>query len=85
MPVYLLITGLGLLGAYSVLPLLTGYCAASYGRSFRVWFALGWVFPIVSFLVLFVLLARRHLDQGERLLAEAKDILAAAEAAGVGR
>jgi len=85
MQVYLLLSGFGFLFAFSVLPLLTGYCAASYGRSFWRWFALGWVFPILSFLVLFTLLARRHLNQGERLLAEAKEILAAAEAPKAGR
>ena len=85
MPVYLLVSGFGFLCAYSVLPLLTGYCAASYGRSFRLWFVLGWVLPILSFLVLFALIARQHLNRGERLLAEAKEILAAAEAAEVGQ
>ena len=85
MPAYLLLTGFGFLCAFSVLPLLTGYCAASYGRSFWRWFTLGWVLPILSFLVLFALLARRHLNHGERLLTEAKEILAAAEAAEVRR
>lgn len=82
-PVYLLVSGFGFLCAYSVLPLLTAYCAASYGRSYWLWFALGWLFPIVSFLLLFGMIARRHLNQGERLLDEAKEILAAAEAAEV--
>lgn len=82
---YYLLTGFGLacLVALAVLPCLTGYCAASYGRSFWLWFGLGWVLPIVSFLILFTLIARRYLDQGERLLEEAKEIIAAAEAAEV--
>ena len=84
MQFYLILSVLGCLAAFATLPLLTGYCAASYGRSFWLWFTLGWMLPILSFLVLFALLARRHLDQGERLLAEAKAILAA-EAAKVDR
>lgn len=80
MQTYILLSGFGFLCAFSVLPLLTGYCAASYGRSFWLWFTLGWIVPILSFLVLSALIARRYLDQGERLLEEAKEILAAAEA-----
>lgn len=84
---YYLLTGLGLacLCAFAVLPCLTGYCAASYGRSFWLWFGLGWVLPIASFLILFALIARRQFDQGERLLDEARAILEAAEKAEVER
>jgi len=70
---------LGLVCAMSFLPLITGYCAYSYGRSFWVWFALGWVLPLLSFFVLFALIARRQLNPGTRLLDEAKEILARAE------
>ena len=70
---------LGLFCALSFLPLITGYCAYSHGRSFWRWFALGWVLPLVSFFILFVLIARRQLNPGNRLLDEARDILAKAE------
>jgi Trk-type K+ transport system membrane component len=75
---------LALVCALSFLPLTTGYCAYSWGRSFWLWFALGCVFPIVSFFVLFALLYRKELDGGEQALAEARDILAAAEARSIG-
>ncbi|SHK68743.1 hypothetical protein [Hymenobacter psychrotolerans] len=83
MVVYFLLSGIGFLCAFAALPLLTGYCAASYGRSFWLWFALGWLLPIVSFFVLVGLIARVHFDHGERLLAEAKAILAEAESLAV--
>lgn len=67
--------------AMSLVPFTTGYCAYSYGRSFWLWFALGWVLPIVSFFILFALIIRQQLDHGQRLLDEAKEILAAAEEA----
>ncbi|GAB2468577.1 hypothetical protein GCM10011375_30030 [Hymenobacter qilianensis] len=70
---------LGFLCAMSFLPLTTGYCAHSYGRSFWLWFALGWVLPIVSFFLLFALICRKQLNPGECLLDEAKAILADAE------
>ncbi len=66
--------------AISFIPIMTGYCAASRGRSFWLWFALGWLLPIVSFLLLFALIARDELDPGRRLLSEAKQILKEAEA-----
>lgn len=72
---------LGFICAMSLLPITTGYCAHSYGRSFWLWFALGWVLPIVSFFILFGLIYHQQQDQGERLLEEAKRILAAAERA----
>jgi len=72
---------LGTLAVLGFLPLVTGYCAYSYGRSFWLWFALGAVFPLLSFLVLAALLHRREMRPGELLLAEVRAILAAAEAA----
>ena len=77
---YYVLSGIGFLGAFAALPLLTGYCAASYGRPFWLWFALGWLLPFLSFFLLVALIARRQLNPGERLLTEAKAILAAAEA-----
>ncbi|WP_223650761.1 hypothetical protein [Hymenobacter psoromatis] len=63
----------------SFIPIVTGYCAASRGRSFWVWFALGWLLPIVSFLLLFALIARDELDPGRQLLREARQILKESE------
>lgn len=65
--------------AISFIPIMTGYCAASRGRSFWLWFALGWALPIVSFLLLFALIARDELNPGRRLLGEARQILKEAE------
>ena len=65
--------------ALSFIPIMTGYCAHSRGRSFWLWFALGWVLPIISFLLLFALIAHQELDPGRRLLAEARQILKEAE------
>ena len=65
--------------AISFIPIMTGYCAASRGRSFWLWFALGWLLPIASFLLLFALVARDELDPGRRLLGEARQILKEAE------
>ncbi|RPD44557.1 hypothetical protein DNI29_20710 [Hymenobacter sediminis] len=67
--------------AMSLLPITTGYCAYSYGRSFWLWFALGIFLPIISYFILFALILRQQLDHGQRLLAEAKAILAEAEEA----
>ncbi len=67
--------------AISFIPILTGYCALSRGRSFWLWFALGWVLPIGSFFLLFALIAREELNPGRRLLGEARQILREAEAA----
>jgi hypothetical protein len=66
--------------ALSLVPLLTGYCAYSHGRSFWLWFAIGWALPLFSFYLLLVLLYRKELQPGEQLLAEAREILAVAEA-----
>ncbi len=65
--------------AISFIPIMTGYCAYSHGRSFWLWFALGWLLPIVSFLLLLALVARDQLDPGRRLLNEARLILRDAE------
>ncbi|MGI4734997.1 MAG: hypothetical protein ACRYG7_07450 [Janthinobacterium lividum] len=70
---------LAMVVAISFIPIMTGYCAASRGRSFWVWFALGWALPIISFLLLFALIARDELDPGRRLLGEARQILKEAE------
>ena len=67
--------------AASLLPFITGYCAYSYGRSFWLWFTLGLVLPIVSYFILFALILRQQLDHGQRLLNEAKAVLAEAEEA----
>ncbi len=69
--------------ALSFIPIMTGYCAASRGRSFWLWFTLGWVLPIVSFLLLFALIARDELDPGRQLVREARQILKNAEAKAV--
>ena len=66
--------------AISFIPILTGYCAHSRGRSFWLWFVLGWVLPLVSFFLLFALSARDELNPSRRLLAEARQILRDAEA-----
>ena len=63
----------------SFIPILTGYCAHSRGRSFWLWFALGWLLPLVSFFLLFALIARDELNPARRLLGEAKAILREAE------
>ena len=34
------------------LPLITGYAAHSYGRSFWIWFGLAMILPVVSLFVL---------------------------------
>jgi hypothetical protein len=70
---------LAMVVAISFIPIMTGYCASSRGRSFWLWFALGWALPIVSFLLLFALIAREELDPGRRLLSEARQILKEAE------
>jgi phosphotransferase system glucose/maltose/N-acetylglucosamine-specific IIC component len=67
--------------AISFIPILTGYCAYNYGRSFWLWFALGWVLPLASFFLLTALIMREQLDPGRRLLADARLILRDAEQA----
>jgi len=42
---------------YFTFPLLTGYCAVQYGRSFKVWFAIGCVLPIISFFILMIIIS----------------------------
>ncbi|WP_426491773.1 hypothetical protein [Hymenobacter sp. 102] len=66
--------------ALVMVALISGYCARSHGRSFWLWFVLGLVLPMVSYLVLFALLLHQELNQGQRLLNEARAILAAAAA-----
>lgn len=68
------------LATISFIPIMTGYCAHSRGRSFWLWFALGWVLPIASFFLLVALIARDEMNPGRRLLAEAKQILRESEA-----
>lgn len=63
----------------SFIPILTGYCAQTRGRSFWLWFALGWLLPLASFFLLFALIARDELNPGRRLLGEARQILREAE------
>ncbi|WP_133256929.1 hypothetical protein [Hymenobacter edaphi] len=70
----------GALCALLWLPLVTGYCAYSYERSFWLWFALGLTLPGLSFVVLLALLWREQRSPGYRLLQEARRILAEAEA-----
>ena len=65
--------------AISFIPILTGYCAQSRGRSFWLWFALGWLLPLVSFFLLFALIARDELNPGRRLLGDALEILREAD------
>ena len=68
-----------MVAALSFIPIVTGYCAHSRGRSFWLWFALGCVLPILSFLLLFALIAHQELYPGRRLLGEARQILREAE------
>ena len=65
--------------AISFIPILTGYCAQSRGRSFWLWFALGWLLPLVSFFLLFALIVRDELNPGRRLLGDAREILREAD------
>lgn len=65
--------------AISFVPILTGYCAYTNGRSFWLWFALGWLLPFVSFMILFAVLAREQMDPGRKLLGDARQILREAE------
>ena len=65
---------------YFTFPLLTGYCAYQYGRSFSVWFGIGCVLPVFSFFILFAMiswnekttpkdkLSRREQVEAERLV-----------------
>ena len=70
---------LAMVVAISFVPIMTGYCAYSHGRSFWLWFALGWLLPFVSFMLLFALIAREQLDPGRKLLSDARLILRDAE------
>ena len=42
---------------YLTFPMLNGYCAHQYGRSFGLWFMIGMVLPIASFIVLAIILS----------------------------
>ncbi|TGD79401.1 hypothetical protein [Hymenobacter wooponensis] len=72
---------LALMMGLAVLAFTTAHCAQSHGRSFWLWFFLGWALPLVSFCLLFALVLKYHLNHGQRLLDDAKAILAAAEEA----
>ncbi|RSK33226.1 hypothetical protein [Hymenobacter metallilatus] len=80
-PLFGVLLLLGLAGGLAMVGLTTGYCAHSHGRSFWLWFVLSMVLPVVSYFVLFALILQQHLNQGQRLLNEARAILAAAEKA----
>jgi len=69
----------GVAVAISFIPILTGYCAASRGRSFWGWFFLSWALPGASFFLLLALMARDEFNPGRRLLREARQILKDAE------
>lgn len=47
-------------------PVLTGYIAASNGRSFWRWYGLGLVLPLVSVFVVMVVAARDQLAEEKR-------------------
>ncbi len=47
---------LAALAVYFTVPLITGYSAYQYGRSFWLWFTLGTFLPILSFLILLLLI-----------------------------
>jgi hypothetical protein len=76
---------LGMCCVLGFLPLVTGYCAYSYGRSFWLWFVLGGALPLVSLVGLAVLLRCKEMRPGEQLLAQARAILEADEAADAAR
>jgi hypothetical protein len=46
---------IGFLGILFMIPLVTGYVAASRGRSFWTWFFIACVLPVISFAFLLVL------------------------------
>lgn len=65
------------LAFYFTFPLLTGYAALQYGRSFKIWFFIGCFLPIVSFMIIVVLIywdekttPRHRLNRRERLESE---------------
>lgn len=65
------------LAFYFTFPLLSGYAAYHYGRSFKAWFLIGCVLPIVSFILLVALIywdekttPRHKLSRRERLESE---------------
>ena len=69
---------------YFTFPLLTGYCAYQYGRSFGIWFAVGCVLPVISFFILFIMISwdekttpKHKLNRRERAASEelVKDLI----------
>ncbi|MEM9894980.1 MAG: hypothetical protein AAF789_01305 [Bacteroidota bacterium] len=65
------------LAFYLVFPLLAGYSAYHYGRSFKLWFVIGCFLPIISFLILSMLIVwdekttpRSKLSRRERMESE---------------
>jgi len=50
-------------------PLLTGYIAASNGRSFWRWYALGFLLPFVSVFVIMIVATRDQLAEEKRAAA----------------
>ncbi|MDU0372787.1 hypothetical protein ACFPAF_20475 [Hymenobacter endophyticus] len=77
-PVFGLMLAFLLLAGLLMVAFTSAYCARSHGRSFWLWFALSLVLPVVSYFVLFALILHQHMNQGQRLLNEARAILAAA-------
>nr|GEV99660.1 hypothetical protein [Tanacetum cinerariifolium] len=69
----------GLLLPAMLPPLLTGYCAASHGRSFWLWFVLGALAPGFSLLALIGSLSRKELHPSEQFLTAVKQVLTEAE------
>ena len=63
------------LAFYLIFPCLNAYCAANYGRSFKVWFAIGMVLPGISFILLVFILvldeksASKRLSKREQMIA----------------
>lgn len=75
------------LAFYFTFPLLAGYAAYQYGRSFKTWFLIGCALPIISFILLVVLiywdekttpthkLSRRERQESEEMVEELKEEL----------
>lgn len=64
---------LGLLAILFAFPTLTGYFAHSYGRSFRLWFVLAMVLPLVSWFLLTFLSWRQEEKEKKRKLKSSKE------------
>lgn len=75
------------LAFYFTFPLLSAYAAYQYGRSFKVWFLIGCVLPILSFILLVALiywdekttpnhkLSRRERLESEQIVEDLKEEL----------